>query len=397
MKRFGWGLGSSLAGALLAMVTMMHPAPAAAQATEASVHGHVQNPLGIAMTSGDVKFTTDRGPGDLSTKKFDYSFPLDASGNYKGIGIKPGTYVAVMFQGKKSIDFHDNVIFKAGDDLLVDFDMTRKEFMDALSPEDRKNMEAYKAKNAEIAKANAQVANLNKLLADARADNKAGNYDAAITAMQQATTAKPDESILWLTLGDAQLGAADKAAKDAGKPTTDPSITPKFNDAVTSYKKAIELNTASKSPNPETLAATQNQLGTAYGKMGDGANASEAYDAAAKALPANAATYYYNEAATMYNAGKTDDAAVAADKAIAADPEKADAYYLKGQALIPKAAVDPQTQKITAPPGCVEAYQQYLALAPTGSHAQEVKDILAGIGAQVESSYKAAKPTKKKK
>ena len=34
---------------------------------------------------------------------------------------------------------------------------------------------------------NAKIANLNALLTQARADNKAGNYDAAITAMQQAT------------------------------------------------------------------------------------------------------------------------------------------------------------------------------------------------------------------
>ena len=37
------------------------------------------------------------------------------------------------------------------------------------------------------------------------------------------------------------------------------------------------------------------------------------------------------------------DAAAAADKAIAADPKRADAYYIKGQALIPKATVDAKT------------------------------------------------------
>jgi tetratricopeptide (TPR) repeat protein len=110
---------------------------------------------------------------------------------------------------------------------------------------------------------------------------------------------------------------------------------------------------------------------------------------AAKTLPANAGTYLYNEAATLYNAGMMDEAAVAADKAIAADPKRADAYYIKGQALIPKATVDAKTQKIVAPPGCVEAYQQYLELAPDGPHAADVKGILAGIGAQVKSTYKA--------
>ncbi len=132
-------------------------------------------------------------------------------------------------------------------------------------------------------------------------------------------------------------------------------------------------------------------MGQAYGKMGDAKNASDAYDAAAKAQPPNAAMYYYNEAVTLYNASKLDEASAAADKAITADPKRAMAYYIKGQALIPKASVDPKTQKITAPPGCVEAYQEYLELDPSGPHAQEVKDILTGIGAQVKSSYKAGK------
>ena len=85
----------------------------------------------------------------------------------------------------------------------------------------------------------------------------------------------------------------------------------------------------------------------------------------------------------------TDSAA--ADKAIAADPTKADAYYIKGQALIQKATVDPKTNKITAPPECIAAYQKYLALAPTGPHADEIKGILQGIGESVTTTYKAPK------
>ena len=101
--------------------------------------------------------------------------------------------------------------------------------------------------------------------------------------------------------------------------------------------------------------------------------------------------YYFNEAATLYNAGKLDEAGAAADKAIAADPKRADAYYIKGQVLIPKATVDLKTHKSVAPPGCVDAYQTYLELAPDGPHAADVKGILEGIGEQVKSSFKAGK------
>jgi tetratricopeptide (TPR) repeat protein len=393
MKRFGWKFGGSLAGALLAVVAMAHPAYTFAQDAGASIHGHVQNAIGQPVTSGDVKLTTDRASAPKD-RKYAYTFPIDGTGNFKGTGIKPDNYVAIVYQGDKSLDFIESVVFKTGDDKVVDFDMTRKEYIDKMTPEEKKALEDFKKKNAEVVNANAKIANLNQLLTQARADNKAGNYDAAMTAMQQATTAKPDEGILWVTLGDSQLGSADvalKAAKAAGKPSSDPDVAAKYKDAITSYQKAVDLNAASKKPSPDTAAAAENQMGQAYSKMGDAKSASDAYDAAAKALPANAGMYYFNEAATLYNAGKTDDAGVAADKAIAADPKRADAYYIKGQSLIPKAAVDAKTQKITAPPGCVEAYQQYLELSPDGPHAQEVKDILTGIGATVKSSYKAGK------
>ena len=393
MKHIEWKLSSTLAASLLMIFVMEHPASSVAQAAPASIHGHVSNAIGQPLTKGDVKLTTDRS-SDAKSRKFSNSFPIDQNGDYKGTGIAPGNYVIAVFQDDKSLDFNDSVVFAAGDDKTVNFDMSRKEYIDKMTPEEKKQLEEYKKKNTEVMSANNQIKNLNATLLQARADTKAGDYDKAITAMQGATAAKPDESILWIALGDAQLGAADgaaKAARTAGTSPTDSSILQKYNDAAASYKKGIDLNAASKKPNPETAAAAYNQLGQAYAKQGDAKGAADSYEQAAKTLPANAGMYYFNEAATLYNAGKLDDAAIAADKATAADPKRADAFYIKGQALIPKATVDPKTQKIVAPPGCVEAYQQYLELAPDGPHAADVKGILEGIGAQVKSTYKAGK------
>jgi tetratricopeptide (TPR) repeat protein len=366
-----------------------------AQATgSASIHGHVTNPAGMPLNKGEVRLSADRG-GDPKDRKYPYKFPIDQNGDYKGTGIAPGKYIVFVFQDEKTLDFtQDTVDFANGDDKALNFDMSRAEYLAKMSPEDRKTLEEYKKKNAEIVAGNAKIQNLNALLTQARTDNKAGNYDAAIKAMQDATTTKPDEGILWITLGDAQLGSADaaaKAAKAAGTSSTDPAITQKYNDAAASYKKGVELNAASKKPSPEAAAAGYNQLGQAYAKIGNAKDSADAYENAAKAMPANAAMYYFNEAATLYNAGKLPEAQAAADKAIAADPKKAEAYYIKGQALIPQASVDPKTNKIVAPPGCVEAYQTYLELAPDGPHAADVKGILEGIGAQVKSSYKAPK------
>jgi tetratricopeptide (TPR) repeat protein len=308
--------------------------------------------------------------------------------------VTPGNYVVIVYLEDKSLDFNDSVVLAAGDDKVVNFDMTRKEYIDKMTPDEKKQLEEFKKKNADAVANNSKIANLNAMLTQARADIKSGNFDAATSAMQSATTAKPDEGILWITLGDAQLGSADtaaKAAKTAGTSPTDPAITQKFNDAIASYKKGVDLNAASKKPNPDVAATAYNQLGQAQAKSGDTKAAADSYEMAAKAQPASAGMYYFNEAATLYNSGKLPEAGAAADKAIAADPKRADAYYIKGQALIPQATVDPKTQKIVAPPGCVEAYQQYLELAPDGPHAADVKGILEGIGAQVKSTYKAGK------
>jgi tetratricopeptide (TPR) repeat protein len=394
MKRIGLKVSSTLAAALLVILAVVQPSRSMAQATgSASIHGHVTNPAGMALNKGEVRLSTDRA-ADAKDRKYPYKFPIDQNGDYKGTGIAPGNYVVFVFQDDKSLDFNESVPLANADDKVVNFDMSRADYLAKMSPEDRKAVEEYKKKNAEIVAANSKVQNLNAMLTQARADNKAGNYDAAIKAMQDATAAKPDEGILWITMGDAQLGSADtaaKAAKTAGTSPTDPAIAQKYTDAAASYKKGIDLNAASKKPSPEAAAAGYNQLGQTYAKMGNAKDSADAYEMAAKAMPANASMYYFNEAATLYNAAKLPEAGAAADKAIAADPKKADAYYIKGQALIPQATVDPKTNKIVAPPGCVEAYQQYLELAPDGPHAADVKGILEGIGAQVKSTYKAPK------
>jgi tetratricopeptide (TPR) repeat protein len=407
MKRSEWmlkfkhgKLGGLLAAVAFAGVAMLMPTRSLAQAaavTPASVHGHVQNAAGQPLSKGEVRFTTDRS-GDAKTRKYPFVFPLDAGGNFKGTGMPPGDYLGIVFVDGQSIDFIDSVRVASGEDKSVDFDMTRAEYINKMTPEERKQLEDFKKQNAAAVAANSKIANLNNLLIAARADTKAGNFDKAIASMKQATTDKPDEPILWVALGDAQLGAADaaaKAAKAAGKPQ-DADINKQYSDAAESYKKSIDLNAAAKKPNPDAAAAAYNNMGQAYAKMGNTADASTAYEGAAKALPTQASMYYYNEAATMYNAGKTDEAAAAADKAIAADPTKAEAYYIKGQSLIGKATVDPKTNKFVTPPGCLEAYQKYLELAPTGPHADDVKGVLAGMGETVQSVYKAPAGSKKK-
>ena len=395
MKIFGMRVAGVLAACLLGTMALGRPGQLMAQGT-ASVHGHVINPAGQPITAGEVRLTTERNPSAPSAK-FEYTFPLDASGSYtsKGTDIKPANYTAAVFQGGRSVDFMPAPLV-AGDDKTVDFDMTRKEYLDKMSPADREALEDYKKKTAETMAANSKISNLNAMLVSARANTKAGNFDPAIKAMTDATTAKPDEPILWETLGDAQLGQADAAAKAAkAAKATDASVPDKYAAAIASYQKALSLNTAAAKPNVEIAATANNQLGQALGKLALNGqpdklkDAAAAYEAAAKADPTRAGMYYFNEAATLFNGGDGDDAAAAADKATTADPTKADAYYIKGQALVAKVTLDETTKKYTLPPGCLEAYQKYLELVPTGGHSDEVKGILQSLNEPIKTTYKA--------
>jgi len=65
----------------------------------------------------------------------------------------------------------------------------------------------------------------------------------------------------------------------------------------------------------------------------------------------------------------------ACDKAIEGRPKKADAYFLKGSLLFGNGAVKPNG-KYSVPKGTADALEKYLVLAPTGGHAEEVKQML---------------------
>jgi tetratricopeptide (TPR) repeat protein len=401
MRRMNFSPAAAAMSALLLAVS----ASLNAQEQTGSIHGHAQDTVGVAITDGIIGLAN---PGDKTPK---YTFNTNASGDYKGTGIAPGTYTVFLRQATtpegKVVDQVPEVKITAGADTLQDFDLTRPAYMATLTPEQRKQAEELKAKNASALKENSVIKNLNANLAKAREDNAKGRKGNCISAgggailgttdpasctahggtpndavqectesetlMTQATAAKPDASVLWVELGNAQF------------------CLKKYDDAVTSLKKAIELDAASKKPNPEVQGGAGNTLGEALASLKKVPDAQAAYEAAAKVNPSQAGMYYSNEAIEMSKTGNIDATVAAADKAIAVDPNKPLPYYLKGQALVSKATVDPKTQKIITPPGCIEAYQKYLELAPDGPYAPEVKQVLEGMGQTVKSSYKAKK------
>jgi Flp pilus assembly protein TadD len=337
----------------------------------ATVHGKANNALGQPIADANVFATTDASPASAVA-----TFVTDANGEYKGT-VPEGKYVFVLQEKnpkdpKKEIDDSGQISVAEKQDLTVNFDGTREEFIKKLSPEARKALEETKAKNAAIMAENAKIKNLNAILLQERDARKSGNLDQATQLATQITQGKPDEAIGWYELGKDQV------------------VAKKYDDAIGNLQKALQLNQAAKKPDPAIEGAANAALGDAYAATKKMDQAVAAYDTAGKVDPQGAAIYYTNETIVLTAAGESDKAATAADKAIAADPTKPLPYYLKGQALVQKATTD-ASNKIVVPPGCVEAYQKYLELDPNGSHAEEVQQVLEGIGAKVQNKYKAKK------
>lgn len=362
------------------------------------IHGTVTNPVGTPETAGTVSLSTDGG----HTNKF--TFPVDKDGNYHGEAA-PGTYIAVFREPNtpqdKMIDSFDKVKIVAGEDTTQDFDMTRQAYIDKLPEDTRKQLAELRKHNAEALKTNEVVkllnADLKKVSADLKtadgaraaavqelgasaakaavdakeADIKKAQYTDIETMMSKDTPLRPDEPILWAYLGQAQYGLKE------------------YDQAVTSYQKAIAVDATAKKSRPDVVAMSHAGLGEVYAQQGKVAEADAECDAAAKADPTKAASCLKNEAVVYFYSGNADAQVASANKAIAANPNDAVLYYLKGQGLVQKATFDAKTQKIVLPPGCQEAYEKYLELAPDGAYSADVKGILQQAGQKVESSYKA--------
>jgi tetratricopeptide (TPR) repeat protein len=375
-------------------------APKASTKPTGKIHGRVIGPTGEITAAGTVSLSSD---GGLTTK---YSFQVSETGDYSGTA-SPGTYTLVFrapnTPANKVVDQLDGVKVVVGQDVVQDIDMSRKAFLDKLTPEQKKQIEELKTKNAEVLKSNAVIKNLNadilaasqdfkdadaaratatqalgatasKSDVDAKeAELKAAKYTEVETLMQKDTAAKPDASILWADLGQAQVGLK------------------KYDQAEVSYKKALELEAASKKPIMDVQGLSNAGLGEIYARTGKVPEANAAYDAAAKINPTHASVYLKNEAVIFYQMNNPAAQAAAADEAIKADPTSALAYYLKGNGLIANTTVDPKTQKLISPPGCMEAYQKYLELAPDGPYVPEVKSILTSFGQKIATTYKAGK------
>lgn len=326
-----------------------------------------------------------------------YTLKTNKKGEYFSLGLTPGSYSATLYKNaddakaNKEI-FHFNKYQVKLEENTLDFDLKQQAADQAkgqgLTPEQIKEQQERQAKQQ---KEQGTVKQLNEKLAAANTALQGADYDTAIVDLKDANQIDSTRDLIWFKLGDAYRLSATKQTDPAEKQN-------RLNSAVESYQKAVQLRQAitnDKDPNAaKNLAAYYNNLAEAYAKAGKLDDAVKTYGLAAQSDPTGAAGYYFNTGAVLTNAGKVDDALVAFDKVIAADPNRADAYYWKGVNMIGKATL--QGDKMIAPQGTAESFQKYLELQPAGTYADAAKQMLASIGASVETTFGTKKKAVKK-
>src|SRR5260370_2721406 len=360
-------------------------APLALAQTTVTVKGTCKDSEGKPIAQAEVEWT---GVESGHT----YKLKTNNKGEYFSLGIVPGKYNVKFPKDGKEL-FHFSNVPVGLDEVVMDLDL-KKEQVNAGQAQGM-TAEQAKARAEAAAKVEGEkktVGTLNEKLNAAKAASDAGDFETAITTLNEANQIDNTRDLIWFKLGDAYRMSAPKQTDAAEKQK-------RYEMAATNYQKAIDLRSASEAAQKDPdhnakLAAYYNNLAEAYAKSNKIDDSVTNYDKAAQLDPTHAATYFFNEGAVLTNAGHVDAAIAAFDKVIAADPTRAEAYYWKGVNLIGKATL--KGDKMVAPEGTAEAFQKYLELQPQGRMAQPAKDMLASIGATIETGFGTKKKPVKK-
>jgi Flp pilus assembly protein TadD len=350
-----------------------------------TIEGIVKDPDGKPLPGAVVQI-------ERTDIKGNYPLKTDKKGHYGHYGLPMGTFdVSVVVDGQVK-DFVKGVHPSPGTPATVNFDLKNAQQAAAagpngLTPAQEKGLskeqkdaleKANKAREEQIA----QRKELNDSYSAGKEALDAKMYDAAVEAFNKAAMLDPMQVAVWSGLADAYIGAAgQKTGADAS------ALYDKGFDA---FRKAIELK-------PDDPAYYNNfALALAKDKKID-----EARTNLAKAIQLDApgaGKYYYNMGALLVNGSQSEAAGEEFKKAIDADPKYADAHYQYGLYLTSKATTD-KDGKIIPAPGTIDELQKYLELKPDGPFAASAKELIAGLGGTVNTTFQNpnAPPAGKKK
>ena len=203
---------------------------------------------------------------------------------------------------------------------------------------------------------------------------QAKDWTGAVVAAQQLVDASASSANLLL-LANAQLyvtaGNSDTGPMEAALATYDRAL------AAAEQEKPAPGQPDQAQPDQawkDRVAQIYIGKGNALLKLKRTTEAIDNYNHAAE-LSSNPGKAYFNVCAVMYNNGDTTGAVAACRKAAAADPTRADTWFVLGSVLFVDAKPDAQG-KFVISAECRQALQKYLELAPDGPHASDTKAML---------------------
>jgi Tfp pilus assembly protein PilF len=342
----------------LLFATMMALATASALAQDTSaVKGICKDETGKVITGGSVELLNLENGQKMTVK-------TNNKGEYYAMGVRGGNYKLTLYgPDGKMLFFMNNVPIRLAVDNVYDFNLA--------SAKDTGMTEEQRKARDKALKDNEKIKGLNAMLQEAATQKKDGKYDDAVATMEQAAAQDQKHDVIYGSLADAYL--LDK----------------KYPEAETAFNKALEL----APPTSKSLGTYHSGLALALLRQNKTDDGMAECAKATQVDATQAGQCYFNAGAILTNQGKVNDANQAFDKAIAADPTRADAYYQKGVNLLGQATL--KDGKMVPVPGTADALNKYLELAPDGKYAQAAKDLLASIGASVQTSYGTKKSTKK--
>jgi Flp pilus assembly protein TadD len=306
-------------GLLALVVALGLAAPATAQST-GMVKGKVVDAKGEAVEGAKILIEFSEGASRKHETK------TNKKGEFIQIGLFPGNYkITASKEGVGAQMFEARV--RIGTAAEVNFQLSPQSGM---SEEDKK-----------------KTAALQGALATGEALIKEGKHDEAIAKFNEAIAVLPACHVCYDYIGGANAQKQQHAAAEAA------------------YKKAIELK-------PDFVEA-YNALAGVYNvqKKYDEALATSAKAAelAGAGGGGGNASAIYNQGVTLWNAQKFAEAKAQFEKAVALDPNMAEAWYQLGMANL-------NTGDMT---GAVAAFEGYLKAAPNGPKAAEAKTIIAQL------------------
>ena len=225
--------------------------------SEGRLQGHGRELRSSAPTSNGCN--TDNG------RK--YNLKTNKKGEYFSLGIEPGKYKVTLTQDGKQLDQVSG--FPVGaDEADLDFDLKKvpgrsRRSRRASIPEQLKPMQEQQAK---AAKETNTVKALNEKLAIANQAMQSGDFETAVTTLNEATQMDPTRDLLWARLGDANLGAGPQADRHGGEGEALHRRRHRLPESDRTQK--ANMAAAPKPDDPKNLAAYYNNLGQAEARIG---------------------------------------------------------------------------------------------------------------------------------